>query len=134
MVHDVARPCIRRSDLDWLVAQLKDHPVGGLLGNPVRDTMKRTGMDGVVSETVDRTALWHALTPQMFRVKQLRDAITKAIEDKMPVTDEASAIEYSGQQPVMVEGHPDNIKVTRGTDLALASLYIEQQSKLIEIS
>ena len=134
MVHDVARPCIRRSDLDWLVEQLKGHPVGGLLGNPVRDTMKRTGMDGLVAETVDRTALWHALTPQMFRVKQLRDAIAKAIDDKMPVTDEASAIEYAGQQPVMVEGHPDNIKVTRGADLALASLYIEQQSKLIEIS
>lgn len=134
MVHDVARPCIRRSDLDWMVEQLKDHPVGGLLGHPVRDTMKRTGMDGGVSETVERTSLWHALTPQMFRVRQLRDAISKAINDKMPVTDEASAMEYSGLQPMMIEGHSDNIKVTRGTDLALASLYLEQQSKLIEIS
>lgn len=134
MVHDVARPCIRRSDLDWLVTQLKDHPVGGLLGNPVRDTMKRAGLDGVVSETVERSSLWHALTPQMFRVRQLREAIAKAIEDQMPVTDEASAIEYAGLSPVMVEGHPDNIKVTRGTDLALASLYIEQQSKLIEVT
>lgn len=60
--------------------------------------------------------------------------MTKAIADKIPVTDEASAIEYSGKRPVMVEGHADNIKVTSGTDLALASLYIEQQSKLIEAS
>ncbi len=134
MVHDVARPCLRRSDLDWLVQQVKDHPVGGLLGNPVSDTMKRTDVEGRVTETVDRATLWHALTPQMFRIGQLHQALSKAIGDQLPVTDEASAIEYSGLQPVMVEGHPDNIKVTRGTDLALASLYIEQQSKLIEIS
>lgn len=133
MVHDVARPCIRRSDLDWLVNQLSDHSVGGILGNPVRDTMKRT--EGTaISETVDRNNLWHALTPQMFRMKLLQDAMQQAIDDDMPVTDEASAIEYAGKQPMMVEGHPDNIKVTRGTDLALASLYIEQQSKLIELA
>ena len=133
MVHDVARPCVRRSDLDWLVNQLEGHSVGGILGNPVRDTMKRT-QGYTITETVDRDNLWHALTPQMFRMKLLRDAMQQAIADEMPVTDEASAIEYSGKQPVMVEGHPDNIKVTRGTDLALASLYIEQQSKLIEIA
>lgn len=133
MVHDVARPCIRRADLDWLVSQLEGHPVGGILGNPVRDTMKRTE-GSAICETVDRNNLWHALTPQMFRLKLLQDAMKQAIDDEMPVTDEASAIEYSGKQPVMVEGHPDNIKVTRGTDLALASLYIEQQSKLIEIA
>ncbi|KEI72052.1 2-C-methyl-D-erythritol 4-phosphate cytidylyltransferase [Endozoicomonas elysicola] len=134
LVHDVARPCIRRSDLDWLVNQLHEHPVGGLLGSPVTDTIKKAGSDDVVSETVDRQGLWHAMTPQMFRLGMLHDAMAKAIADKMPVTDEASAIEYSGKQPVMVEGHADNIKVTRGTDLALASLYIEQQSKLIEVS
>lgn len=134
LVHDVARPCIRRADLEWLVNQLHNHPVGGLLGSPVTDTIKRAGADGVISETVDRQGLWHALTPQMFRLGMLHDAMVKAITDKMPVTDEASAIEYSGKQPVMVEGHADNIKVTRGTDLALASLYIEQQSKLIEVS
>lgn len=134
LVHDVARPCIRRSDMDWLVNQLHDHPVGGLLGSPVTDTIKRAGGDDVVSETVDRQGLWHAMTPQMFRLGMLHDAMARAIADKMPVTDEASAIEYSGKRPVMVEGHADNIKVTRGTDLALASLYIEQQSKLIEVS
>ena len=134
MVHDVARPCIRRSDLDWLVEQLKDHPVGGLLGIPVSDTIKRTGVDGLVTETVDRNSLWHALTPQMYRLGVLYKAMTRAIQDKVPVTDEAAAIEYAGLSSVMVEGHSDNIKVTRGTDLALASLYIEQQSKLIEAS
>ncbi|USE33971.1 2-C-methyl-D-erythritol 4-phosphate cytidylyltransferase [Endozoicomonas sp. SCSIO W0465] len=134
LVHDVARPCIRRSDMDWLVNQLNDHPVGGLLGSPVTDTIKRAGGDGLVSQTVDRQGLWHAMTPQMFRLGMLHEAMAKAIADRMPVTDEASAIEYSGKQPVMVKGHADNIKVTRGTDLALASLYLEQQSKLIEVT
>ncbi|WP_081869738.1 2-C-methyl-D-erythritol 4-phosphate cytidylyltransferase [Endozoicomonas numazuensis] len=132
MVHDVARPCIRHADLEWLVKQLSDHTVGGLLGIPVRDTMKRTSSVGEVTETVDRDALWHALTPQMFRMKLLYDALKKALDDEMPVTDEASAIEHSGFKPLMVEGHGDNIKVTRGADLALAALYIQQQAKLIE--
>ncbi len=134
MVHDVARPCIRRADLDWLVERLHDHSVGGLLATPVTDTIKRAATDGAVLKTVARQGLWHALTPQMFRLGLLHDALAAAIANELPVTDEASAIEYSGRQPVLVEGHADNIKVTRGTDLALASLYIEQQSKLIEVS
>ena len=134
MVHDVARPCIRRSDLERLVNQLQDHPVGGLLGVPVTDTIKSADAGGVISHTVERRGLWHAMTPQMFRFAQLHDAMNKAIDDQIPITDEASAMEYAGLQPMMVEAHSDNIKITRGTDLALATLYIEQQSKLVEVS
>lgn len=132
LVHDVARPCIRHADLDWLVERLSGHSVGGLLGMPVRDTMKRTARSGEITETVDREQLWHALTPQMFRLGLLNQALSTALDDQIPVTDEASAIEYAGYKPLMVEGHGDNIKVTRSTDLALASLYIQQQSKIIE--
>ncbi|WP_263078721.1 2-C-methyl-D-erythritol 4-phosphate cytidylyltransferase [Endozoicomonas sp. Mp262] len=132
LVHDAARPCIRRADLDWLVECLKDHEVGGLLGTPVRDTMKRTGPDDSVIETVERCSLWHAFTPQMFRFAILEKALATAVRNQVPITDEASAIEYAGFKPMMVEGHTDNIKVTSGPDLALASLHIEQQSKLIE--
>ena len=132
LVHDVARPCIRKADLEWLVCQLSEHEVGGLLGIPVRDTMKRTDAEGEIVETVSRDNLWHALTPQMFRLELLRSSLKKALSDSVIVTDEASAVEYVGHRPLMVEGHTDNIKVTRGTDLALASLYIQQQSKLIE--
>ena len=132
LVHDVARPCIRKADLEWLVSQLSGHEVGGLLGIPVRDTMKRTDASGEIIETVSRDNLWHALTPQMFRIGVLRDALKKALDEGAVVTDEASALEFFGVRPLMVEGHTDNIKVTRGTDLALASLYIQQQNKLIE--
>ncbi|MGB0360403.1 MAG: 2-C-methyl-D-erythritol 4-phosphate cytidylyltransferase [Endozoicomonas sp.] len=130
MVHDVARPCIRQSDLHNLISRLGDHPVGGLLGVPVTDTIKLADTSGVVDKTIDRSGLWHAMTPQMFRVSMLYNALTQAIEHGVSVTDEASAIEFSGWQPVLVEGHEDNIKVTRKADLTLASLYIKQQSKL----
>ncbi|MCA1804441.1 MAG: 2-C-methyl-D-erythritol 4-phosphate cytidylyltransferase [Xanthomonadaceae bacterium] len=70
LVHDAARPCLRREDLDRLIETVRDHPVGGLLGVPVRDTMKRADAGDGVRETVDREGLWHALTPQMFRVGQ----------------------------------------------------------------
>ena len=122
----------RQADLEWLVDQLQGHPIGGLLGVPVTDTIKKVNTDGGVETTVNRDHLWQALTPQMFRLGLLHDALEKAIDDQLMVTDEASAIEYLGLQPVMLEGHSDNIKVTRGTDLALASLYLEQQAKLIE--
>ncbi|WP_330926615.1 2-C-methyl-D-erythritol 4-phosphate cytidylyltransferase [Candidatus Sororendozoicomonas aggregata] len=132
LVHDVARPCVRLADLEWLVECLRQHPVGGLLGTQVRDTMKRTGVDSAITETVERAGLWHAFTPQMFRKKMLSEALRCAIRQETPITDEASAMEMQGYRPLMVDGHSDNIKVTSGPDLALASLYIEQQAKLIE--
>jgi len=127
LVHDAARPCLRSSDLDRLISQLSSHSVGGLLGVPVRDTMKRTNSGDEVIETVSRKALWHAFTPQMFRLGLLRSALKQALERDEMVTDEASAIELAGLQPLMVEGHADNIKITRPEDLALATFFLQQQ-------
>jgi 2-C-methyl-D-erythritol 4-phosphate cytidylyltransferase len=130
LVHDAARPCLRREDLDRLIGALHDHPVGGLLGVPVRDTMKRASMDNEVRETVDRTGLWHALTPQMFRLGALHKALRAARERGMPVTDDASAMELAGQVPLLVEGHGDNLKITRPEDLVLAEFHLRQQERL----
>lgn len=126
LVHDAARPCLRRSDIDRLIEQLAPHPVGGLLGAPVSDTVKRTDAEGRVVETVERRNLWRALTPQMFRYGELRRALVHALDRGWMVTDEASAIELSGQQPLMVEGEPDNIKITRPGDLALAEFFLQR--------
>ena len=126
LVHDAARPCLRHEDLDKLFAQLSDHMVGGLLAYPVRDTMKRADEKQRVVETVDRDRLWHALTPQMFRLHLLRDALNKAIDEGFLVTDEASAVEHAGYQPKLVEGHADNIKITTPEDLALAAFYLSK--------
>jgi len=129
LVHDAARPCLRHEDLNALIDQLKDHPVGGMLGVPVRDTMKRTMEGNSVSETVARDGLWHAYTPQMFRLGILRQALEQAQAQGLAVTDDASAIELAGMIPLMVEGHDDNIKITRPDDLVLAEFYLQQQGE-----
>ena len=126
LVHDVARPCLARKDLQSLVNTLSGHPVGGLLATPVTDTLKRAGSDQAVVETVDRHDLWRALTPQMFRFGSLRSALTAAICDAAPVTDEASAIERTGVHPILIEGRADNLKITWPADLALAELILDQ--------
>lgn len=127
LVHDAARPCIRQSDLDQMFSVLRDHPVGGLLGMPITDTVKRTDANGQVIETICREQLWRAATPQMFRPQALRQAISDASRQGRAITDEASAIEASGQQPQMVAGHNDNIKITVPADLALAEQFLQTQ-------
>ncbi|VAW80825.1 2-C-methyl-D-erythritol 4-phosphate cytidylyltransferase [hydrothermal vent metagenome] len=130
LVHDAARPCVRLADLIKLIENLSTHPVGGVLGIPAHDTMKRTDADGAVQTTVPRENLWHAQTPQMFRLGRLREVLEAALNDGYKVTDEASAMEHAGEQPLMVEGHADNLKITRPEDLPLAELYLRQQGRL----
>lgn len=117
LVHDAARPNLARSDLDRLLAELDDDPVGGLLAVPARDTLKRIGADGRVAETVDRSLIWQAYTPQMFRFAALHRALADALVAGVAVTDEASALEWAGQAPKLVEGRADNLKITRPEDL-----------------
>ena len=130
LVHDAARPCLRRADLDRLIESLAGDAVGGLLGIPVRDTMKREDGGGCVATTVDRASLWHAYTPQMFRLGLLRRALREALEANDLVTDDASAIERLGLAPRLIEGHADNIKITRAEDLPLAHFYLQQQGRV----
>jgi len=127
LVHDAARPCLRHQDIDQMLEQLLDHPVGGILGIPVNDTVKRSNANNQITATVERQGLWRASTPQMFRLQPLKQALHSALEQKLVITDEASAMEVSGVQPMMVEGHADNIKITVPEDLALASLFLKQQ-------
>lgn len=127
LVHDAARPCLSHGEIDRLLETLADDPVGGLLGLPVRDTMKRAGAQDRVAGTVPREGLWHALTPQMFRTGALHAALGSALARGELVTDESSAMELAGHAPRLVPGRPENIKVTRPEDLALAELYLRQQ-------
>lgn len=127
LVHDAARPCVRAGDIDRLINTVEGDRNGGLLALPVRDTMKRQGQHQQVSETVDRNGLWHALTPQLFQLKVLHQALIDAINAGVAITDESSAMEYAGYHPLLVEGHEDNIKITRPPDLKLAELYLNNQ-------
>jgi 2-C-methyl-D-erythritol 4-phosphate cytidylyltransferase len=127
LVHDAARPCLRQEDLSLLIEKLSDHKVGGILAVPVRDTMKRAHANSkLIDKTVERENLWHALTPQMFRYKMLKDALETALNNNKEITDEASAIELAGFQPELIEGHADNLKITRPEDLELAAFFLRQ--------
>ncbi|MEJ2455958.1 MAG: 2-C-methyl-D-erythritol 4-phosphate cytidylyltransferase [Candidatus Thiodiazotropha sp.] len=128
LVHDAARPCLSTADLDRLITTLDGHPVGGLLGVPVQDTLKRVTPDGEVDTTVSRSGLWQAYTPQMFRLGLLTDALAQVLQQGELVTDDASALELAGYSPLMVEGHAGNIKITRPADLALAAFYLTHPS------
>jgi 2-C-methyl-D-erythritol 4-phosphate cytidylyltransferase len=130
LVHDAARPCLRTADVDRLLKALANHPVGGLLGAPVHDTMKQVAEGGSVRRTVPREGLWHAYTPQMFRLGLLDRALRTAVDQGLTVTDDASAVELMDLAPLMVAGHADNIKITRPEDLPLARFHLERQGRL----
>lgn len=126
LVHDAARPCITHADIDCLIASALTSEHGAILGCQVRDTMKRTDAQSNIIATVDRDLLWHALTPQMFPVKLLTDALATGLTENADITDEASAIERLGLMPKMVVGRIDNIKITRPEDMPLATLFLQQ--------
>ncbi len=125
LVHDAARPCIKKDDIAALIQQVADHPVGGILGVPVSDTLKNV-RDNTIVTTIDRRHLWQAQTPQLFRLSLLRDCLQQALAEGKCITDEASAVEAFGYCPLMVKGSGSNIKITYPEDLVIASLFLQQ--------
>ncbi|HEX7234600.1 MAG TPA: 2-C-methyl-D-erythritol 4-phosphate cytidylyltransferase [Nitrosospira sp.] len=123
LVHDAARPCLTRTQLDRLLDELRDDEGGGLLAIPVADTLKRNDGFGRVACTESRENLWQAQTPQMFRYKLLVEALSMAGGAAM--TDDAGAIEALGYQPRLVPGDVRNFKITYPQDLALAELMMK---------
>ncbi|MGE5640357.1 MAG: 2-C-methyl-D-erythritol 4-phosphate cytidylyltransferase [Clostridia bacterium] len=129
LVHDAARPCLPRSDLDALLRETQDEQVGAILAIPVPDTVKRAGKDEAgaqrIAGTEDRTQLWLAQTPQLFRAGLLAQALRQA---KGPVTDEASAVEQMGLRPRLVAGSRENLKVTYPEDLGMAEAILGRRT------
>jgi 2-C-methyl-D-erythritol 4-phosphate cytidylyltransferase len=116
LVHDAARPCLPRKDLETLMRETVDDEVGGILALPVVDTVKRA-LQNRIESTEDRSQLWLAQTPQMFRAGLLAQALKRA---QGTPTDEAAAIEQMGLRPRLVAGSRENLKVTWPGDLAIA--------------
>jgi len=127
LVHDAARPCITSQDVNLMIDRLTDHPIGGILALASHDTLKEVNSEGSILDTVDRSKIWRALTPQMFRYGALKNALEEAAQKDWVVTDDASALELQGLQPKIIAGRSDNLKITRPEDLALAQFYLEQQ-------
>jgi len=129
LVHDAARPCLPRKDLESLMRETQNDEVGGILGLPIAETVKNIGKDegGVhrISRTEDRAQLWLAQTPQMFRAGLLAQALKRA---RGTPTDEASAVEQMGLRPRLVVGSRENLKVTWPEDLAIAESILQGRS------
>lgn len=137
LVHDAARPGITAELIARLITLVKAQAQldsdqqhvqsGGLLAMPVADTMKETTQDAMRAKTtIDRSRLWQAQTPQMFPLKVLHDALDEAIRAGANITDEASAIERLGGQPLLVEGATRNFKVTHLADWELMELVLSE--------
>lgn len=128
LVHDAARPCVSHADIDRLIDSQSHFEDGAILASPVRDTMKRADIQSreVIAETVTRNDLWHAYTPQMFRVNTLISAIEHGLSRNATLTDEASAMELFGKTVGLVHGSVSNLKVTTPDDLALAEFYLSR--------
>jgi 2-C-methyl-D-erythritol 4-phosphate cytidylyltransferase len=128
LVHDAARPCVSREEIESLLVTAGSDAVGGLLAVPLADTLKREAA-GRAQETPSRESLWRALTPQMFRLGALRSALRQARAAQRVPTDEAQALEWLGQQPRLVAGSPLNLKITTAADLALAAAILSQRGE-----
>lgn len=125
LVHDAARPCLDRRDVDKLVAQVLSRDTGGLLAQRVSDTLKEVTDDQLVASTADRNKYWLAQTPQMFRIGELSKALSRLQEQTF--NDEASAMETAGYPVQIVEGSVSNLKVTYPEDLELAEFWLRRQ-------
>jgi 2-C-methyl-D-erythritol 4-phosphate cytidylyltransferase len=127
LVHDAARPCLGAAELARLIDEAGGEDGGGLLAVPLADTLKR-GEDGRVSTTLERSSLWCAQTPQLFRFGSLRAAL--AAGALAGITDEASAMERAGHAPRLVTGVSSNLKVTTPEDVVLAGAVLGAQGRL----
>jgi len=125
LVHDSVRPCIKKSDIEKLIAEVSGDAIGGILANRVADTVKQKNTNGSMS-TVDRKQLHMAQTPQMFRFGILKEAIEKIIKLDMHITDESEALEYLGHSVRIVNGSSSNIKITNKDDIDLANYFLNK--------
>ena len=130
LVHDAARPCVAREQLEDLVHHSIEHDSPAILATPVRDTLKRVLQSQQIAETVDRSTLWQAQTPQLSKIGLLTQAIEQALQNGITITDEASALEYAGFRVDVVPGRADNIKITYPEDLELARMIMSAQGSI----
>ena len=130
LIHDAARPCLRSSDIQQLLESIDSEVDGVVLGIPCTDTIKKVSAKGsLILNTLDRSRLWRAFTPQIFRKEVLQK---NALEENIvkEFTDEASLVEANGGKLKMVKGFEDNIKLTFPEDLGLIKLILSSQGRL----
>ena len=130
LVHDAVRPLVSHRDLSNVIAAARQHTAGAILAAPVTDTLKRQGDSMEISATLSRDGLWRALTPQVFYLQPLLNALKQVIDRNLSVTDDAEAVELLGHAPRLVAGEADNFKITSPGDLPLAEkIWLNQRDQ-----
>jgi len=125
-VHDAARPLVRPEAVERVIEAAR-RTGAAIPALPVRETVKRVA-GGWIRETPRRSELWSAQTPQVFRASLLREALAKARTEGFRGTDDAELVERLGVRVEVVEGDPENLKITDRWDLALAELILQARS------
>jgi 2-C-methyl-D-erythritol 4-phosphate cytidylyltransferase len=123
LVHDAVRPCIKTSEVNKLITQLKNHKTGGILATIATDTIKQKNKNTI--KTINRDNIWYAQTPQMYRFDILLKALENAVAKNLKITDESQAIETLGLETELVSASKNNIKITNKEDLKLANFYLK---------
>ncbi|MCL5942984.1 MAG: 2-C-methyl-D-erythritol 4-phosphate cytidylyltransferase [Actinobacteria bacterium] len=130
-VHDGARPLVGCAEVEAAVTRLRgDLSLAGVVvGLPSTDTVKMVDEAGLVTATPDRRRVWRAFTPQIFRWDVFVQAYGQADEVLAAATDDASLVEGLGGRVAMVEGSPENLKVTTPTDLRVAEHILAERRR-----
>jgi 2-C-methyl-D-erythritol 4-phosphate cytidylyltransferase len=119
VVHDAARPLVTRELVERCIAALGPGIDGAIAAVPMTDTVKEAARDGRVVRTLDRSALWAIQTPQVFGADILRQALERDAAALAAATDDAALVTDAGGTVKVVEAPPENIKVTRASDLRI---------------
>ena len=127
-VHDGARPFVGKALIEACVRRAKETGAA-LAAVPVRDTLKTVAVEDLVVNTVDRSVLWQAQTPQVVRLELLQNAYRVADADGFVGTDEASLLEHADCPVRVVEGSERNFKITRPEDLRIAEALLMSDAK-----
>ena len=122
LVHDAVRPLVGHLDLTAVIDAARQHAAGAILASRVADTLKLQSDSMEIASTLPRELLWRALTPQVFHLQALLNAMKQVIDQDLAITDDAQAMELAGHTPALVTGSTDNFKITTRADLALAEM------------
>lgn len=129
LVHDGARPFVSEAMIEALLESVRKHGAA-VLGVPVKDTMKKVNVDGVIEETPDRESMWAVQTPQAFRLSELKKAHEMAEREQFIATDDAMLMEHTGFDVRMVRGDYYNLKITTPEDLWFAEAILQHMTRL----
>jgi 2-C-methyl-D-erythritol 4-phosphate cytidylyltransferase len=119
VVHDAARPLVTRELVERCIDALEPGIDGAIAAVPMTDTVKEVASDGRVLRTLDRSRLWAVQTPQVFKGDILRRALERDAAALAAATDDAWLVDDAGGVITVVEAFPENIKVTRESDLRI---------------